>query len=166
MSRQYPSFEFLHGCGLGVLAVGEAVPEAVLALCRLTDPMAVGKFRSRSASIGERWSQSAQLRDTIAAFTGVKAEAEELRLQKAAQDSVIQELRTDLLRLEALAKDRAIAAEMAENAAALKAGELNQARAEIARRSSWRAMRLPGWVWRRRQRLPIAVPRGGSRSTD
>jgi Methyltransferase domain len=166
LSRQYPSFEFLHNCGLGVLAIGEAVPEAVLALCRLTDPTAVGKFRSRFASIGERWSQSALLRDTIAAFTGVKAEAEQLRLQKAAQDSVIQELRTDLLRFEALAKDRAIAAEMAENAAALKAGELNQARAEIARRSTWRAMRLPGWAWRRRQRLPIAVPRGGSRSTD
>jgi Methyltransferase domain len=166
LRRQYPSFEFLHGCGLGMLAVGEAVPEAVLALCRLTDPAAIGKFRSRFALIGERWSQSAQLRDAITAFRGVKAEAEQLKLQKAAQDSVIQELRTDLLRLETIAKDRAIAADMAENAAALKAGELNQARAEIAKRSTSRGMRLPGWAWRRRHRLPITRPRGGSRTTD
>jgi hypothetical protein len=164
LSRQYPSFEFLHGYGLGVLAVGEAVSEAVLALCQLTDPLRIGRFRSRFALIGERWSQSAQLRDTITAFTGVKAEAEQLRLQKAAQDSLIQQLRTDLLRLETLAEERAIAAKMAENAAALKAGELDQARAEIAKRSTWRVMRLPGWAWRRRQRRSIAVPGGGTRS--
>ncbi len=165
LSGQYPSFEFLHGYGLGVLAVGEAAPEAVLALCRLTDPAAVQKLRSRFALIGERWSQSAQLQDAITAFTRVKAEAEQLRLQNTARDLVIQELRTVLLRLETLAEDRAIAADMAEHAAALKAGELNQARAEIAKRSTWRTIRLPGWAWRRRPRPPIAAPGGGSRST-
>jgi hypothetical protein len=117
-----------------------------LALCRLADPAAVGKLRTRFALIGERWSQGVRLQDAITVLARVQAEAEELRLQKAAQDSVIQKLRTELVRLETLAADRGIAADMAEIAVALKAGELKQARAEIAARSTPRAMKLPGWL--------------------
>ena len=149
---QYPSFEFLHGYGLGVLAVGEATTEPVLALCRLTDPALVGKLRSRFALIGERWSQGVRLQDAITAFARVQAEAEELKLQKAAQDSLIEDLRIELVRLETLAADRGIAADMAEIAVALKAGELKRARAEIAARSTPRAMRLPEWLRPRGQR--------------
>ena len=149
---QYPSFEFLHGYGLGVLAVGEAATEPVLALCRLTDPAVVGKLRSRFALIGERWSQGVRLQDAITAFARVQAEAEELKLQKAAQDSLIEDLRIELVRLETLAADRGIAADMAEIAVALKAGELKRARAEIAARSTPRAMRLPEWLRPRGQR--------------
>ncbi len=50
----YPSFEFLHAHGLGVLAVGTEAPEAVLALCRL-DGEAAGLLRERFALAGERW---------------------------------------------------------------------------------------------------------------
>jgi hypothetical protein len=101
---QYPSFEFLHGYGLGVLAVGETAPTAVLALCRLTDPAAIATLRNRFALLGERWSQVERL------------EASEIELEG----------------LKTMAADRAKAAEMAENVAALKAGELQRTRAEIA----------------------------------
>jgi hypothetical protein len=146
LGDQYPNFEFLHGYGLGVLAVGEAATEPVLALCRSTDPAVVGKLRSRFTLIGERWSQGVRLEDAITALARVQAEAEELKLKNAAQDSVIQELRTELVRFETLAADRGIAADMAEIAVALKAGELKRAHAEIAARSTLRAMRLPQWL--------------------
>ena len=53
LRERYPSFEFLHGNGLGVLAPGEAVPAPVLALCRTTDPQQVRRIRERFALLGE-----------------------------------------------------------------------------------------------------------------
>src|SRR6516165_6992072 len=38
LRQRYPAFEFVHGHGLGVLAVGADAPAAVAALCNLTDP--------------------------------------------------------------------------------------------------------------------------------
>ena len=133
---RYPSFEFLHGYGLGILAVGEAAPAAVLALCRLTDPAAIATLRRRFALIGERWSQVERLEASESAIAQARAESQELKSQIAALDSAMQvrtaSLQIELARFETMAADRAMAAEMAENAAALKAGELKRARAEIA----------------------------------
>ena len=136
LRARYPSFEFLHGYGLGVLAVGETAPTAVLALCRLTDPVAIATLRSRFALIGERWSQVERLQASESAVARGQAESQQLRSQIAALDSAMQ-ARTaasqrELERVEAKAADRAIATEMAENAAALKAGELSRARGEMA----------------------------------
>ncbi len=50
----HPSFEFLHGHGLGVLAVGEA-GGALAELCALRDPHAINTVRERFALLGERW---------------------------------------------------------------------------------------------------------------
>jgi glycine cleavage system regulatory protein len=133
---RYPSFEFLHGHGLGIIAAGETAPAAVLALCWLTDPAAIATLRSRFASIGERWSQVERLESSESALTRAPAELQEMRSQVATLDAEMQartaSSQTELARVETIAADRAMATEMAETAAALKAGELKPARAEIA----------------------------------
>ena len=55
LRAQHPGFEFLHGHGLGVLAVGEQVGGAVAALCQTRDPSVIGAVRERFAALGERW---------------------------------------------------------------------------------------------------------------
>jgi hypothetical protein len=55
LRERYPSFEFLHGHGLGVLAVGFDAPLAVKDLCGLSNAVEVARVRSRFASLGERW---------------------------------------------------------------------------------------------------------------
>jgi O-antigen biosynthesis protein len=81
--HQYPAFEFLHGHGLGVLAVGADAPVPVTALCKLVEPAAVAVIRTRFARLGERgWM------DTLAQDTGQRtavssAEAEQLRAEVA-----------------------------------------------------------------------------------
>ena len=55
-SKRFPSFEFLHGSGLGVLSVGGAVPAQVSRLCSLTRSSDVSRFRERFAYLGARWS--------------------------------------------------------------------------------------------------------------
>jgi glycosyltransferase involved in cell wall biosynthesis/SAM-dependent methyltransferase len=52
---QHPSFTFLHGHGLGVLAAGEQAPEAIRALCAHGSAGQAAAIRSRFSRIGERW---------------------------------------------------------------------------------------------------------------
>jgi glycosyltransferase involved in cell wall biosynthesis len=52
---RFPAFEFLHGHGLGVLAVGRDVGGAVAALCATQDAATIATVRERFATLGERW---------------------------------------------------------------------------------------------------------------
>jgi GT2 family glycosyltransferase/glycosyltransferase involved in cell wall biosynthesis/SAM-dependent methyltransferase len=78
LSRQFPSFSFLHGHGLGVLAVGADVPKPVLALCSLSDPGEIARVRTRMARLGERW-----LVDTRERMLGARIGESDARRQRA-----------------------------------------------------------------------------------
>jgi glycosyltransferase involved in cell wall biosynthesis/GT2 family glycosyltransferase len=63
ISRAYPSFEFLHGHGLGVLACGPQISGAVASLCALSSGRDVNAVRERFATLGERWIAARDLLD-------------------------------------------------------------------------------------------------------
>lgn len=54
LSRRYPSFEFPHSSGLGLLAVGSEPPPIVATLCGMRDEGAIATLRERFARLGER----------------------------------------------------------------------------------------------------------------
>jgi hypothetical protein len=55
LQQRYASFTFVHGHGLGLLAVGSAVGDAVARLCSLAGREQASVIRERFALIGERW---------------------------------------------------------------------------------------------------------------
>lgn len=125
VQRDYLSFEFVHGHGLGVLLVGVAPPPDLAALCELSDPEMTALIRQRFALLGERWmavqegfdhhhslvdqtnrcgrfsEEAAQLQSTLAATQGRLQEEQESRFAAEAATKVkaeqIQELNKTLL---------------------------------------------------------------------
>ena len=67
LQQSHAGFEFLHGHGLGVLAHGADVPEAVRMLCALTVPREIAAVRERFALLGERWVEVNERQGSIAA---------------------------------------------------------------------------------------------------
>ncbi len=87
--ERHPGFEFLHGHGLGVLAYGRRVTEAVRTLCALTEPCEIAAVRERFALLGERWAEANERRGNIAAqqraeaaLAGAKHELAEARAER------------------------------------------------------------------------------------
>ena len=57
LCETYSGFEFLHGYGLGVLAVGSAVRSPISDLCSLTDLSTINAIRQRFAEPGDHQAQ-------------------------------------------------------------------------------------------------------------
>ncbi len=130
LSAQHPNFAFLHGHGLGVLAVGERAPAPVLALCALEETSRVGAIRNRFARLGERWLAEtrermvAQRQGEIAAALAVR----DRELADAVRAREAERLRAD--QAEANVERRAAEAEQAAAEASERAA---RAATELAR---------------------------------
>jgi ubiquinone/menaquinone biosynthesis C-methylase UbiE/glycosyltransferase involved in cell wall biosynthesis len=61
LAQSFGNFEFLHGHGLGVLAVGASMSPTVKALCALADSAEVAAIRERFSHLGALWTVTKDL---------------------------------------------------------------------------------------------------------
>ncbi|CAG9255576.1 hypothetical protein PUN4_240021 [Paraburkholderia unamae] len=131
LRSRYPSFEFLHGYGLGVVAVGEHAPETVRALCELSSPSEIHAIRERFAHLGTRWFVTTREQLGVEAVGPRIAAAEaraanlEATLQKRAEDDHGSEVEVEL-RIASAEREVGEARVQAER-------EVGEARAQAAR---------------------------------
>jgi GT2 family glycosyltransferase len=114
LRTQFPSFEFLHGHGLGVLAVGQSTSPQVATLCSLTDSAQVSATRQRFSLLGERWTllyRGEQLQEQIGAchtrIQSLEGEvaARNARLQSLENEVVARDARVQSLEAEIAVRD-------------------------------------------------------------
>src|SRR5579884_447154 len=128
LRRRHPAFEFLHGHGLGVLAVGAEPPAPVRALCELTHPAAVATVRTRFARLGEHW-----LTDTRARMLAQEAERLRARVEEAEAAAAAAGRSAGQAAAEAVqARERAAAAEAEAARATEKARQADTLAARVA----------------------------------
>jgi glycosyltransferase involved in cell wall biosynthesis len=168
LRSQYPSFEFPHTHGLGVLAVGPDIPARIRELCSLSQEAASG-VRERFATLGERWALNALNRRLEEAKAwGGKAQKEVDRLYPAYQ-TCLESHRTVRAQL-AEARYALAAADIAQapgggglqarpgdgTAAGAMASlwrELEETRAECATLRAWQSSVVTSMPWRTMHRL-------------
>ena len=128
---EFPSFEFVHGHGLGVLAVGPDVPVAIASLCAIKDPAAAAALRGLFARLGERWWYDTRER---MASDGAAAQAAAFSVREAALRAEAAESKDAAARAEAAnadvsaqAKATVADAERERLAAERRAGEAAEA---------------------------------------
>jgi hypothetical protein len=116
LRTKYPSFEFLHGHGLGVLAIGNLVAPQITALCLQTDPHIVHTIRQRFSLLGGGWVR-------------LDPHEQPQSAERAARDARIATLEAELARSMADAARRRATEEQLR---ALSAQRARDARAEAA----------------------------------
>ncbi|NPD65495.1 glycosyltransferase [Lichenicola cladoniae] len=156
VSTSSPSFEFLHGHGLGVLAPGSAPPAAFDALFGLdANPAATARLRDRFALLGERWEvefqRTAETRDRQALVAraevaaALDSELGRLRADMAKQASDADEGRWSLHTLQAQhdrLRDDLARSKADRHQLALQAAKLEQTALAADRERIWNAEML------------------------
>ena len=148
LKERYPSFEFLHGRGLGVAAIGQSAPQAVFELSKL-EPAAAGILRERFAQLGAQW-------EAPGAF-----ERRARALAEAERQRVVMEGRVTQLALSDDVADleHKLRAERAWNVGASeREGGLRTELAAVYSSRSWRALKAIGMA-RRSWRTPVRMLR-------
>jgi len=140
LRTQYPGFEFLHGHGLGVLAVGNSSPTQVMALCSLTDPHIVHTIRQRFSLLGEscvRLDPREQPQTGEIAAREARIVSLEAELARSTAEAALRRAAEEQLRARAAQRAREARAEAA-NAIAQAADA--KAQAEQAQGEAFKAM--------------------------
>jgi len=94
VKQSYPHFEFVHGHGLGVLAVGKDQPKRLRELFECSDEQ-VAKTRDLFSRLGQRLTFQVQSEE----------QKESLRRQVAEKESAVQDLRTSLAQRDEVARN-------------------------------------------------------------
>lgn len=127
IKASYPSFEFFHGHGLGILAVGPHVPGAVRELCAL-DEAGAAAVRERFEALGARWAVAERARGAAEDVRDLGHSGEELaaKLERALAAGDAERARTATLAATvqrhktALALERSRVANLTEQARLLR----------------------------------------------
>jgi GT2 family glycosyltransferase len=102
LKREAPAFEFLHGHGLGVVALGRETPQAIRQLCGLIDTGEVADIRKRFTHLGERWveMQEKLLLAEHATALGIREKEERIAGLESGLATIQRELGRRILQLE------------------------------------------------------------------
>ncbi|WP_419759310.1 class I SAM-dependent methyltransferase [Acidisoma sp.] len=114
LEGQFPSFAFLHGHGLGVLAVGRETPPALRRLCTIGTSPAAAVLRDRFATLGRVHALDCALAETA-------RHEQRLRREASGRDALVEDLRRSLS--EVLSHRDALLAEKAQAEQRLPAQE-------------------------------------------
>ncbi len=128
LRKELPSFEFLHGHGLGVVAVGTDAPAAIKELCGLTQNDEIAAVRERFSYFGARW--------TAAAGENLKSAELSARLRQiedsvAQKDAQVVHLEGEFSLAKRNAEDLAARLQQLEDSVAQKDAEIGAKQAQI-----------------------------------
>jgi O-antigen biosynthesis protein len=97
LQKIYPTFEFLHGHGLGIVAVGAQPPSGLKPLLNASgDPRAVSAIRSAYARLGAGIADRLALRHEIKTVEGLRHHAVALQQAREATAAIAAEMRAEL----------------------------------------------------------------------
>lgn len=132
ISKQFPSFEFPYGSGLGIVAVGEAASTAVKRLCAGDRNPDIAALCERFSHIGQRWGERWEVQWPLEArVADAEKRAEAATQVEAELATTIETIRGEMAALnQALSRARQQSAER-DDAIAAKDAELGPLRAGV-----------------------------------